>query len=277
MQATHIPCAVAWAVGDASTLLALCGVVAQAQSNKPMQTLQMPAMPDPARITLDSKTTALMVLDYVEDICATQPKCKSQMLPAMIPFMERVRKAGLIVAYGYFFETFVALYSGSTYERFMIHNRWFGPYRYGYWALIFLAAMQAIPRELFEVAAIDGATRLRQFWSVTIPQLRATIIFMVTISTIGGLQIFAEPLIFGGQNNATTGGDSGQFQTLSIFLYAQGFQSFKFGYAATIAWVLFLAVKGIMKLKKEEPPAPAPGPTPEVKLLTEIRDLLKNK
>src|SRR6476660_9075862 len=80
--------------------LALCGGVAQAQSNKPMQTLQMPAMPDPARITLNSKTTALMVLDYVEDICATQPKCKSQMLPAMTPFMERVRKAGITVAYG---------------------------------------------------------------------------------------------------------------------------------------------------------------------------------
>src|SRR6478609_11110024 len=60
----------------------------------------MPAMPDPARITLNSKTTALMVLDYVEDICATQPKCKSQMLPAMTPFMDRVRKAGITVAYG---------------------------------------------------------------------------------------------------------------------------------------------------------------------------------
>lgn len=44
-----------------------------------------------------------------------------------------------------------------------------------------------------------------------------------------------------------------------------------------IAWVLFLAIKGIMKLKKEELPAPAPGPTPEVKLLTEIRDLLKDE
>src|SRR5882724_12490049 len=85
---------------SSSLLLALCGGVAQAQSNKPVQTLQMPAMPDLARITLNSKTTALMVLDYVEDICATQPKCKTQMLPAMTPFMERVRKAGLVVAYG---------------------------------------------------------------------------------------------------------------------------------------------------------------------------------
>src|SRR3954470_6629124 len=85
---------------SSSLLLALCGGVAQAQSNKPIQTLQMPAMPDPARITLNSKTTALMVLDYVEDICATQPKCKSQMLPAMTPFMERVRKAAVVVAYG---------------------------------------------------------------------------------------------------------------------------------------------------------------------------------
>ena len=80
---------------------ALCNGAAQAQpTGKPMQTLQMPAMPEPARVTLSPKTTALIVLDYVEDICATQPKCKSQMLPAMIPFMERVRKAGLVVAYG---------------------------------------------------------------------------------------------------------------------------------------------------------------------------------
>ena len=64
-----------------ATLLALGGVVTHAQSTKPMQTLQMPAMPAPARIALNSKTTALMVLDYVEDICATQPKCKSQMPP----------------------------------------------------------------------------------------------------------------------------------------------------------------------------------------------------
>ena len=85
------------------TLALFCGA-AQAQSaaqgGKPMMTLQMPATPDPARVTLDPKTTALMVLDYVEDICNPQPSCRGQMLPAMTPFMERVRKAGLTVAYG---------------------------------------------------------------------------------------------------------------------------------------------------------------------------------
>src|SRR6266700_1875866 len=81
-------------------VLALCDGVAQAQPNKPMLTLQMPALPEPVRVTLNPATTALLVLDYVEDICNSQPKCKSQMLPAMTPFMAQVRKAGMTVAYG---------------------------------------------------------------------------------------------------------------------------------------------------------------------------------
>src|SRR5260221_6294816 len=71
-----------------------------ARASGKMISLQMPATPEPARVTLDPKTTALMVLDYVEDICNNQPSCKAKMLPAMTPFMEKVRKAGLTVAYG---------------------------------------------------------------------------------------------------------------------------------------------------------------------------------
>jgi nicotinamidase-related amidase len=82
-------------------LLVPCGGWAQAQpASKPLLTLQMPALPDPVRVSLNPATTALLVLDYVEPICNSQPKCKSQMLPAMAPFMERARKAGLVVAYG---------------------------------------------------------------------------------------------------------------------------------------------------------------------------------
>src|SRR6202162_627402 len=86
-------------------VLALCGGAAQAQpasraASKPLLTLQMPALPDPVRVTLNPATTALLVLDYVEPICNSQPKCKGQMLPAMTPFMARARKAGMVVAYG---------------------------------------------------------------------------------------------------------------------------------------------------------------------------------
>jgi nicotinamidase-related amidase len=82
-------------------VLALCGGAAQAQSpGKPLLTLQMPALPDPVRVTLSPATTALLVLDYVEPICNAQPKCKGEMLPAVTPFMARARKAGVVVAYG---------------------------------------------------------------------------------------------------------------------------------------------------------------------------------
>ena len=84
-------------------VLALCGAAQAQPANRPagkMTTLQMPAIPDPVRVSLDPKTTALLVLDYVEDICNAQPKCKAGMLPAMTPFMLQARKAGLVVAYG---------------------------------------------------------------------------------------------------------------------------------------------------------------------------------
>jgi nicotinamidase-related amidase len=82
-------------------VLALCGAAAYAQSTgKPMLTLQMPALPDPAHVALSPATTALLVLDYVDPICISQPKCKGEMLPAVTPFMARARKAGVTVAYG---------------------------------------------------------------------------------------------------------------------------------------------------------------------------------
>jgi nicotinamidase-related amidase len=90
-------------------VLTLGGEAAQAQPNaqdtgraagKALLTLQMPALPDPARVTLNPASTALLVLDFVEPICNSQPKCKGEMLPAMTPFFARARKAGLVVAYG---------------------------------------------------------------------------------------------------------------------------------------------------------------------------------
>ena len=114
----------------------------------------------------------------------------------------------------------------------------------GYNALIYLAAMQGIPDELYEAAAIDGAKAWKQFIHVTIPQLRPTIIFTVIISTIGGLQLFTEPYLFEPLKQGATGGSARQYQTVVMYLYEKAFAStqFKFGYASAIGWALFLLI-----------------------------------
>ncbi|MDU0347460.1 sugar ABC transporter permease [Actinomyces sp. MRS3W] len=117
----------------------------------------------------------------------------------------------------------------------MVNFRWTG-----YNALIILAAMQAIPNELYEAATVDGAGRMRQFWSITIPQLRSTIMFVVINSTIGGLQIFDEPRMFDTMGN---GGADNQWLTLTMYLYQLGWGPQKsFGRASAVAWILFLII-----------------------------------
>ncbi|MBB5158632.1 cellobiose transport system permease protein [Saccharopolyspora phatthalungensis] len=110
----------------------------------------------------------------------------------------------------------------------------------GYNSLLYLAAMRNVPRELYEAAALDGASRWRSFWSVTVPGIRPTIIFTVVVSTIGGLQLFAEPQLFDASGTAGVGGSDRQFQTVTMYLYEKGFGLFDAGYAAAIAWVLFV-------------------------------------
>ncbi|GGS57278.1 MULTISPECIES: carbohydrate ABC transporter permease [Actinokineospora] len=109
----------------------------------------------------------------------------------------------------------------------------------GYNALIYLAAMQTIPYELYESAAIDGAGKWRQFWSITIPSLRPTIIFTVIVSTVGALQLFAEPFLFDTTRNHN-GGSERQFQTVVLYLYQQFWTNGRYGYGAAIAWTLFV-------------------------------------
>ena len=113
----------------------------------------------------------------------------------------------------------------------------------GYNALIYLAAMQSIPAELYESAAMDGASRWQQFRNVTIPGLRPTIVFTVVVSTIGASQLFGEPLLFsGGGSSPETGGVDRQFQTLSMYFYERGFTDQHLGRAAAIAWAMFLMI-----------------------------------
>ncbi|MFD5157567.1 carbohydrate ABC transporter permease [Streptomyces hawaiiensis] len=109
----------------------------------------------------------------------------------------------------------------------------------GYNALIYLAAMQAIPNDLYESAALDGASRWQQFFHVTLPSLRPTILFTGVVSTIGASQVFGEPLLFDSSKSAS-GGPEHQFQTLGLYLYEQGWVNQHLGRASAIAWTMFL-------------------------------------
>jgi cellobiose transport system permease protein len=119
----------------------------------------------------------------------------------------------------------------------MVNFRWTG-----YNALILLAAMQAVPRDLYESAAIDGAGSVRRFFSITIPTIRPTLIFVIITSTIGGLQIFAEPRLFDVSTAGGIGGSDRQFQTTVLFLWELAFFRRDLGEASAVAWLLFLLI-----------------------------------
>ncbi|MBJ6638817.1 MULTISPECIES: carbohydrate ABC transporter permease [unclassified Streptomyces] len=110
----------------------------------------------------------------------------------------------------------------------------------GYNALIYLAAMQAVPTDLYEAASIDGASRWQQFRKVTIPSLRPTILFTIVISTIGSMQLFGEPLLLQGGTLGSIGGSEHQYETLSIYLFNYGWKLGHLGPAAAVAWAMLV-------------------------------------
>lgn len=111
----------------------------------------------------------------------------------------------------------------------MISWRWTG-----YNMIIILAGMQAIPEEIYEAATIDGATRTTTFFKITIPLLRPVLIFCYIMMIVGLLQLFTEPYIL------TKGGPENSSLTVVHYLFKQGFEYFRLGYASTIAYVIFI-------------------------------------
>ena len=115
----------------------------------------------------------------------------------------------------------------------MIMNIWGG---LGYNAVIYLAGLQTIPRELYEAAEIDGATGFQRLTQITLPMLTPTIFFLLITSIIGAFQLF-------GQVNLLTQGGPGRATTvLAYYMYLAGFRYFEMGSAASIAIVLFIIV-----------------------------------
>jgi len=108
----------------------------------------------------------------------------------------------------------------------------------GFNLILYVAALQSIPRELYEAARMDGAREWRIFWSITLPHLRPMMMFSMTLSVIGGLQLFEEPFIL-------TGGKGGVEQagmTTAMYMYRTAFEFNDFGLASAMSWLLFLMI-----------------------------------
>ncbi len=104
----------------------------------------------------------------------------------------------------------------------------------GYCMILFIVAIQAIPEELYEAARIDGASAMQQFFNITIPMIRETILVLTTITVIGGFKVFDIVWVMtaGGPNNASN--------TLGGYLYRVGFRNDEMGYASALATLLFV-------------------------------------
>ncbi|NWG20986.1 MAG: sugar ABC transporter permease [Chloroflexi bacterium] len=108
----------------------------------------------------------------------------------------------------------------------------------GAMTIIYLAALQGVPQELYEAAEIDGASTTQQFWSITLPLISPVTLFQLITGVIWSLQFFTEAYIIGGAGTSP-GAPEGSLLFYGLYLYVQAFQYLNMGYAAAMAWILF--------------------------------------
>src|SRR4029079_3320241 len=107
---------------------------------------------------------------------------------------------------------------------------------FGYNMLIFIAGLQAIPEELYDAAEIDGAGPFRRFFSITLPLLSPTLVFVGVITMIGYFQLFSEPYVM------TQGGPLRSTTSVVLLMYEEGFRWWRMGFAASVAFGLFIVI-----------------------------------
>lgn len=120
----------------------------------------------------------------------------------------------------------------------------------GWNMVIYLAGLQAISSELYEAADMDGASTFRKHFSITIPQLYPIIFLAVSLSIIGGMQIFEEPFVLtGGYDNM--GGANNSGLTAAYYLMFTAFKAYKIGKGSAIAWLLFITILGLNAINRQ--------------------------
>jgi len=115
----------------------------------------------------------------------------------------------------------------------IIMSVWMG---FGYNLVIFIAGLKGIPSSVLEAAKIDGANNWKTFWSIKLPLLSPYVFFATIMTVIFSFQVFDQTYIL------TGGGPINSTNTLVLYMYQQGFEFFRMGYASAIAWVLFILV-----------------------------------
>jgi multiple sugar transport system permease protein len=113
----------------------------------------------------------------------------------------------------------------------------------GYYMVIFLAGLQAIPEELYESASLEGASPWQKFVHITLPMLRPTFLFVLVVNSVRSLQVFTEVFVM------TGGGPLHATLTSVFYLYEQAFYKFRLGYASSIAYLLFALTLGLAFLQ----------------------------
>ncbi|WP_112480160.1 carbohydrate ABC transporter permease [Vibrio variabilis] len=117
----------------------------------------------------------------------------------------------------------------------------------GWNTVLYLSALQTIPKDLYEAATMDGANRYQQFWYITLPMLKPMAFFAVTLTIIGNLQLFEEPFIITGG----TGGLEQAGKTAAMHMYITAFVESDFGTASAISWILFMIIAGLTWLNNK--------------------------
>lgn len=130
----------------------------------------------------------------------------------------------------------------TAFPAIMILSIWQGV---GFQMIIFLAGLQDIPVELYEAARVDGATASQQFWKITLPMLRNTLLFVLISTTILSFKLFQQVWVM------TQGGPQNSTMTTIVYLYRQGFQQLKVGYASSVAIIFFVIVLLVSLLQRQ--------------------------
>lgn len=115
-------------------------------------------------------------------------------------------------------------------------------WQFGSAMVIFLAALQNVPEALYEAAEIDGASRMQQFWRITVPLITPVIFFNVIMQMVQAFQEFNAPYMI------TEGGPLHSTYVLALYIYDQSLRYFNFGYGSALSWVLFAIVAGLAGL-----------------------------